>query len=115
MRRGSFTLPLVVKVIAVWLKVRMYDKEKGPGGLQSLARIENTLYSAFFVMVFCCAPLMNVSLSTLLHDASRAKSCGTWTPGVPEKSGYAPVMSSLNNQTAEVSVWWAVCTNYLKG
>ncbi|EQB98170.1 hypothetical protein B738_26527 [Photorhabdus temperata subsp. temperata M1021] len=54
---------MVVKVIAVWLKVRMCGKEKGPGGLQSLARIENTLYSAFFVMVFCCAPLMNVSLA----------------------------------------------------
>ncbi|MDC9589471.1 conjugal transfer protein TraG N-terminal domain-containing protein [Xenorhabdus sp. XENO-10] len=99
---GLFTTPLVIKVIAVWLKVREGGEEDGHGGLQSLARLENTLYGAFFVMVVCCVPLVNVSLSTLQYDQSRAKSCGTWTPKAPDKSGYAPVISSLNNQTAAV-------------
>ncbi|MEQ2024906.1 conjugal transfer protein TraG N-terminal domain-containing protein [Xenorhabdus szentirmaii] len=112
---GLFTLPLVVRVIAVWLKVRECGEEEGPGGLQSLARLENTLYSAFFVMVFCCVPLVNVSFSTLQYDTSRTKSCGTWTPAAPEKSGYAPVISSLNNQTAAVPVWWAVVHRLSKG
>ncbi|MDE9430574.1 conjugal transfer protein TraG N-terminal domain-containing protein [Xenorhabdus bovienii] len=112
---GLFTLPLVVKVIAIWLKVRECGEEEGPNGLQSLARIENALYSAFFVMVFCCVPLVNVSFSTLQYDTARTKSCGTWTPGVPENSGYAPVISSLNNQTAAVPIWWAVVHRLSKG
>ncbi|PHM23942.1 conjugal transfer protein TraG N-terminal domain-containing protein [Xenorhabdus budapestensis] len=112
---GLFTLPLVIKVIAIWLKVRECGEEDGSGGLQSLARTENTLYGAFFVMVVCCVPLVNVSLTTLQYDQSRAKSCGTWTPTAPDKSGYAPVMSSLNNQTAAVPLWWAVVHRLSKG
>ncbi|MBE8597645.1 conjugal transfer protein TraG N-terminal domain-containing protein [Xenorhabdus sp. BG5] len=112
---GLFTLPLVIKVIAVWLKVRECGEEEGSGGLQSLARIENTLYGAFFVMVVCCVPLVNVSLTTLQYDSSRAKSCGTWTPQAPDKSGYAPVISSLNNQTAAVPLWWAMVHRLSKG
>ncbi|WP_426576198.1 conjugal transfer protein TraG N-terminal domain-containing protein [Xenorhabdus stockiae] len=112
---GLFTLPLVVKVIAVWLTVRECGEEDGQAGLQSLARIENTLYGAFFVMVVCCVPLVNVSLTTLQYDTSRAKSCGTWTPTIPDNSGYAPVISSLNNQTAAVPLWWAVVHRLSKG
>ncbi|MEQ1976995.1 conjugal transfer protein TraG N-terminal domain-containing protein [Xenorhabdus sp. SGI240] len=112
---GLFTTPLVIKVIAVWLKVRECGEEEGRGGLQSLARIENTLYSAFFVMVVCCVPLVNVSLTTLQYDPSRAKSCGIWTPKAPDKSGYAPVIASLNNQTAAVPLWWAVVHRLSKG
>ncbi|WP_143706575.1 conjugal transfer protein TraG N-terminal domain-containing protein, partial [Xenorhabdus innexi] len=112
---GLFTLPLVIKVITIWLKVREGGEEDGAGGLQSLARLETTLYGAFFVMVFCCVPLVSVSLTTLQYDPSRAKSCGTWTPAAPDKSGYAPVMSSLNNQTAAVPVWWAVVHRLSKG
>ncbi|OTA14438.1 conjugal transfer protein TraG [Xenorhabdus vietnamensis] len=51
---GLFTLPLVIKVIAVWLKVRECGEEAGNSRLQSLARIENTLYCAFFMMVVVC-------------------------------------------------------------
>ncbi|AOM41321.1 conjugal transfer protein TraG N-terminal domain-containing protein [Xenorhabdus hominickii] len=112
---GLFTLPLVVKVISVWLKVRECGEEDGQAGLQSLARIENTLYGAFFVMVVCCVPLVNVSLTTLQYDTSRAKSCGTWTPTAPDNGGYAPIISSLNNQTAAVPLWWAVVHRLSKG
>ncbi|WP_426576255.1 conjugal transfer protein TraG N-terminal domain-containing protein [Xenorhabdus stockiae] len=112
---GLFTLPLVVKVIAVWLTVRECGEEGGQAGLQSLARIENTLYGAFFVMVVCCVPLVNVSLSTLQYDTSRAKICGTWTPTTTDNSGYASVISSLNNQTAAVPLWWAVVHRLSKG
>ncbi|OTA19820.1 conjugal transfer protein TraG [Xenorhabdus beddingii] len=115
MATGLFSLPLVIKVIALWLKIREESEEDGHRGLQSLSRIENTLYSAFFVMVACGVPLVNVSLSTLQYDQSRAKSCGTWTPQAPNESGYAPVMSSLNNQTAAVPIWWAVVHRLSKG
>ncbi|MGJ0629200.1 conjugal transfer protein TraG N-terminal domain-containing protein [Xenorhabdus bovienii] len=112
---GLFTAPLLVKIMAIWLKVREKGEDEGNRGLLSISRIENTLYGAFFVMIACCVPLVNVSLSTLQYDPSRAKSCGTWTPGAPEESGYARVISSLGEQTAAVPVWWAVVHRLSKG
>ena len=45
---GLFALPLVFKVIGIWLKVREEGEDEGNKGLLSLPRIENVLYGAFF-------------------------------------------------------------------
>lgn len=66
-------------------------------------------------MLACCVPLVNVSLSTLQHDTSRAKVCGTWTPKAPAESGYSGIVSSLDNQTAAVPVWWILVHKLSKG
>ncbi|MDE9467248.1 conjugal transfer protein TraG N-terminal domain-containing protein [Xenorhabdus bovienii] len=112
---GLFTVPLLFKVMALWLKIREDSVEEGNAGLQSLSRLENILYGAFFVMIACCVPLVQVSLSTLQYDPSRAKTCGTWTPKSPQETGYAPVISSLGEHTAAVPVWWAVVHRLSKG
>ncbi len=78
-------------------------------------RIENALYGAFVVILFCCVPLMEVSVSTLQFDTSRAKTCGSWTPVKPEESGYSGVVSSLDNQTAKIPLWWMLVHKLSKG
>ncbi len=55
----------------------------------SLPRIEHALYGAFFVMVACCVPLVQVTLDTLKFDRSRAQTCGVWTPKAPGDTGYS--------------------------
>lgn len=112
---GLFVLPLVFKVAGIWLKVREEGDDEGNKGMLSLPRIENLLYGAFFVMIACCVPLLNVSLDTLKYDGSRAATCGTWTPKPPGDTGYANVVSSLNGQTAKVPVWWMVVHKLSKG
>ena len=112
---GLFVLPLVFKVAGIWLKVREEGDDEGNKGMLSLPRIENLLYGAFFVMIACCVPLLNVSLDTLKYDGSRAAVCGSWTPKPPEDTGYANIVSSLNGQTAKVPVWWMVVHKLSKG
>ncbi|MCA6220300.1 conjugal transfer protein TraG N-terminal domain-containing protein [Photorhabdus antumapuensis] len=111
---GLFVLPLTFKIIGIWLKVREEGEDEGNKGMLSVTRIENTLYGAFLVMIACCVPLVNVSLSTITYDDSRAKSCGTWTPK-PAETGYASVISSLEGKTAAAPVWWILVHQISKG
>ncbi|HBD1844096.1 TPA: conjugal transfer protein TraG N-terminal domain-containing protein [Salmonella enterica] len=112
---GLFAAPLAFKVVGIWLKVREEGEDEGNKGMLSLPRIENALYGAFFVMIACCVPLVNVSLDTIAYDESRAKTCGTWTPKAPEDSGYSNVISSLNGQTAAAPIWWVLVHKLSKG
>lgn len=112
---GLFAAPLAFRVVGIWLKVREEGDDEGNKGILSLPRIEQALYSAFVVMIACCVPLIDVSLSSLTYDESRAKACGTWTPKAPDESGYAGVISSINNQTAAAPVWWVLIHKLSKG
>lgn len=51
---GLFALPLVSKVVGIWFKVREKGDDEGNKGKLSLPRIQNGLYSAFFMMMICC-------------------------------------------------------------
>ncbi|HGC4245161.1 TPA: conjugal transfer protein TraG N-terminal domain-containing protein, partial [Escherichia coli] len=97
---GLFALPLAFRVIGIWLKVREEGADEGNKGMLSLPRIEHALYGAFFVMVACCVPLVQVTLDTLKFDRSRAQTCGVWTPKAPGDTGYSGVISSLGDRTA---------------
>lgn len=112
---GLFALPLVFKVLGIWLKVREEGEDEGNKGSLAIVRIENALYGTFVVILFCCVPLMEVSVSTLQFDTSRTKTCGTWTPVKPAESGYSGVVSSLDNQTAKIPLWWMLVHKLSKG
>ncbi|EPB2022180.1 conjugal transfer protein TraG N-terminal domain-containing protein [Escherichia coli] len=112
---GLFALPLVFKVIGIWLRVREEGEDEGNKGLLSLPRIEHALYMGFFVIISCCVPLVNVSLGTIEYDGNRAKQCGTWTPKAPDKTGYAGVISSMDGKTAQIPLWWLMVHKLSKG
>lgn len=112
---GLFVLPLVFKVVGIWLKVREEGEDEGNKGMLSLPRIENALYGAFFVMIACCVPLIQVSLTTLEFDKSRAKTCGTWTPKAPNETGYSGIISSMDGESAAAPVWWVLVHKLSKG
>ncbi|CDM91170.1 conjugal transfer protein TraG N-terminal domain-containing protein [Xenorhabdus bovienii] len=112
---GIFVVPLLFKVVGIWLKVREEGEDEGNKATLSIARIENAVYSAFVVMVFCCVPLFNVSINTIKFDDNRSKYCGTWTPAKPENSGYNEIISSLDGKTAKVPIWWLLVHKLSKG
>lgn len=112
---GLFALPLAFKIVGIWLKVREEGEDEGNKGMLSLPRIENALYGAFFVMIACCVPLIQVSLTTLEFDRTRAKTCGTWTPKAPGESGYSNIISSMDNEYAAAPVWWVLIHKLSKG
>jgi hypothetical protein len=76
--------------------------------------VSRTLYAGFLVMIACCVPLINVSLSTMQYDTTgqRAVVCG---PKAPDESGYAGVVTSLNGQTAAAPLWWVLIHKLSKG
>ncbi|EJX8216356.1 conjugal transfer protein TraG N-terminal domain-containing protein [Salmonella enterica] len=112
---GLFALPMAFKVVGIWLKVREEGEDEGNKGMLSLPRIENALYGAFFVMIACCVPLIQVSLTTLEFDKTRAKTCGTWTPKAPDESGYNNIISSMDGESAAAPVWWVLVHKLSKG
>jgi len=111
---GLFALPLVFKVLGVWLKVREEGADEGNKGVLALPRIEHAMYVSFCVMLFCCVPLLPVDISTIKYDSSRAKQCGVSVPS-PQNSGYKGLVNDFDGKTAEVPVWWYLLHMVSKG
>ncbi|MDC7865042.1 conjugal transfer protein TraG [Pantoea ananatis] len=111
---GLFALPLVFKVLGVWLKVREEGADEGNKGVLALPRIEHAIYVSFVVMLFCCVPLLPVDISTIKFDDSRAKQCGFSVP-TPQNSGYKGLVNDFDGRTAEVPVWWYLLHMMSKG
>lgn len=111
---GLFVLPLVFKVLGIWLKVREEGADEGNKGLLALPRVEHAIYVSFCVMLFCCVPLLPVDISTLKFDSSRAKQCGVNLPS-PQNSGYQGLNNDFDGKTAAVPVWWYLLHMISKG
>ena len=111
---GLFALPLVFKVMGVWLKVREEGADEGNKGLLALPRIEHAIYVSFVVMLFCCIPLLPVDISTIKFDSSRAKQCGISVP-TPQNSGYSGLVNDFDGRTAQVPIWWYLLHMMSKG
>lgn len=111
---GLFVLPLVLKVVSVWLKVRTEGDDEGNKGTLALPRIEQVLYVAFVVMLFCAMPFKEVDISTMKFDRSRSTACGVNVPQ-PDESGYGELLTDFNGQTAKVPMWWYLVHNLAKG
>lgn len=111
---GLFALPLVFKVLGVWLKVREEGADEGNKGILALPRIEHAIYVSFCVMLFCCIPALPVDISTIKYDSSRSKQCGMNVPS-PQNSGYKGLVNDFGGKTAEVPVWWYLLHMISKG
>ncbi|HEN3655537.1 TPA: conjugal transfer protein TraG N-terminal domain-containing protein [Yersinia enterocolitica] len=111
---GLFALPLVLKVAAVWLKVRTEGDDEGNKGTLALSRIEQVLYVAFVVILFCAMPFKEVDLSVMKFDRTRSIQCGINVPK-PDESGYSGLLTDFNGQVAKVPMWWYLIHNLSKG
>ncbi|PLY36680.1 conjugal transfer protein TraG N-terminal domain-containing protein [Pectobacterium versatile] len=111
---GLFALPLVFKVLGIWLKVREEGADEGNKGILALPRMEHALYIAFCMMLFCCIPLLPVDINAIKFDSSRAKQCGINVPS-PQNSGYRGLVNDFDGRTAEVPVWWYMLHLVSKG
>lgn len=111
---GLFALPLVLKVAGVWLKVRTEGDDEGNKGALALPRIEQVLYVAFIVIMFCAMPFQEVDLTVMKFDQTRSRQCGTNVPK-PDESGYGGLLTDFNGQVAKVPMWWYLVHNLSKG
>lgn len=112
---GLFALPLLMKLISLWLKAREQGADEGDAGGLTLAWMENTVYVALVVIMFTCVPLLNIDITQMKYNTDRSKQCNVSTPVTPDKSGYAPLVSDISGRTAAVPVWWYLVHAVSKG
>ncbi|UYZ83048.1 conjugal transfer protein TraG N-terminal domain-containing protein [Entomomonas sp. E2T0] len=111
---GIFALPLAAILIEEWITARGEGADEGNKGVLALARIENRLFIAYVVIIFCCMPTINISLEHMKFDSSRSTACGVSVPE-PSETGYATSFEMIGDQSASVPIWWFLVHSISKG
>ena len=111
---GLFTLPLIFRLAGIWLTLRESGDDEEAKGFSALARTEHVLYVSFVVMLFCAVPVWSTDISAMYFDRSRSAQCGVNVPA-PDESGFGPLITELNGQTAKVPLWWYLVHTLSKG
>lgn len=112
---GLFALPLLLKLVSLWLKAREQGADEGDAGGLTLAWMENTVYTALIVIMFTCVPLLDIDLTQMTLNTDRSRQCNFSVPVALGQSGYAPLISDLGGNTAFVPVWWYLVHAVSKG
>ncbi|HAV1239943.1 TPA: conjugal transfer protein TraG, partial [Salmonella enterica] len=112
---GLFALPLLFRLISLWLKAREQGADEGDAGGLTLAWMENTVYVSIVVIMFTCVPMLNIDITTITYDIQRSKQCNYLVPAKPEQTGYAPLVNDVSGRTAAVPVWWYLVHTVSKG
>ncbi len=102
---GLFALPLLIKLLALWLQARSQGADEGNKAALSLVWTEHLMYTSLLVIMFTCVPMLNIDLDTIKYDTTRSKQCG-WSVPQPADTGYQPIINSLGGKTAAVPIWW---------
>lgn len=102
---GFVAVPFVTIVMQEWLRVRADGGSAGDKGVLSAARIESRVFIAIIVIMFAGVPIIDVDFNTLRFDVSRSSQCQVATPE-PAQTGWSQSFTTLNNQSAQVPVWW---------
>lgn len=105
MDSGMFALPIFAILLQEWLKARGEGADEGNKGLLASTRIESRLWIATAVIMFAGMPFIHLDLSTMQFDDSRSQQCQHHVPA-PGDTGWGRSFTSLNNQSAQVPVWW---------
>ena len=102
---GVFALPFLAIILQEWLRARAEGADEGNKGVLSAMRIENRVWVAIVVILFAGIPFIPVDLNTLQFDESRSNQCQVRVAS-PSETGWSNAFTTLNNQSAEVPVWW---------
>ncbi|HEV2678924.1 MAG TPA: conjugal transfer protein TraG N-terminal domain-containing protein [Rhodanobacter sp.] len=102
---GVFALPFLAIVLQEWLRARAEGADEGNKGVLSSMRIENRVFVAIVVIMFAGIPFIPMNLSTIQFDQTRSVQCQVNAPA-PADTSWATSFTTLNNQSAQVPVWW---------
>lgn len=104
---GLYAFAFTAIIVQEWLKARAEGADEGNKGILSATRIENRLFVATAVIAFTTMPVMDLSLQTLSFDDTRARQCQVQV-AKPEDTRWGASFTTLNNQSAQVPIWWYV-------
>jgi len=103
---GVFAIPFLAIILDEWLKSRTEGADEGNKGVLSALRIENRVWAAIVVVMFAGIPFIDVDLNALRFDESRSEQCQVTVP-LPADTGWSQSFTTLNDQSAQLPVWWA--------
>jgi hypothetical protein len=102
---GIFAVPFLAIVVQEWLKARTEGADEGNKGVLSAMRIENRVWVAIVVILLAGIPFIPVDLGTIQFDRTRSIQCQVNVP-IPSETNWSASFTTLNNQSAQVPVWW---------
>lgn len=111
---GLFAAPLGAIILQEWLSARQQGADEGNKGILSVARVENRLWMAYLVLMFACAPLLPLNLTSLRLDAQASQRCGI-SVAQPNETAWGVTFDTLGDQSANVPVWWYLVHTLSKG
>lgn len=111
---GLFALPLLIRLVSVWLTAREQGADEGNTGALTVAWMENVIYVAIIVIMFTCVPLLNVDITEMKFDMTRSKQCNI-SLAQPDNTGYKPLINEISGKTAAIPMWWYLVHTLSKG
>src|SRR5690606_29510198 len=111
---GLFAAPLGAIILQEWLAARQQGADEGNKGILSVSRVENRLWLAYVTLMFACAPLLPINLTSLRFDSATSQRCGV-NVAQPGDTAWCVTFDTLGDQSAKVPVWWMLVHAVSKG
>ncbi len=111
---GLFAAPFGAIILQEWLSARQQGADEGNKGLLSVPRIENRLWMAYIVVLFGCAPVFPVSLTSMVFDDAASQRCGV-SVAQPTETAWGTTFNTIGERSANVPIWWFLVHALSKG
>lgn len=102
---GLIALPFSAIIVQEWLRARGEGADEGNKGVLSTLRVENRTWAACAVILFAGIPMVPLDLNTLTFDDPRSAQCQVQI-ATPQDTRWSTSFTTLNNQSAQVPIWW---------
>jgi hypothetical protein len=116
MQTGLALVPFVALIVSEWFKVRQEGEDEGNKGVLLIARIETRLYAMVICYVFTCVPMMSLSfnpVNAIERTNGSGQSCSVAVIGQGQWG--SNTLNSIDGQSAEIPLWWALVHAVSKG
>ncbi len=111
---GLFAVAFGAIILQEWLSARQQGADEGNKGLLSIPRIENRLWVAYVTILFGCAPMLPVNLSTLSFETGASQRCGV-SVAQPGETAWGATFNTIGDKSANVPIWWFLVHALSKG
>lgn len=116
MQTGLALVPFVALIASEWFKVRQEGEDEGNKGVLLIARIETRLYAMVICYAFTCVPMMSLSfnpVNAVERTNGSGESCSVAVIGQGQWG--SNTLNSIDGQSAEIPLWWALVHAVSKG
>lgn len=116
MQTGLALIPFIALIASEWFKVRQEGEDEGNKGVLLIARIETRLYAMVVCYAFTCMPLLSLSFNPV-NAVERTNASGEQCSVAIIGQGQwgSNTLNSLDGQTADIPLWWALVHAVSKG